>query len=514
MSQFMVSFTGLTPPAWVLEGLRNGDISSLCLFAYNIASPRQLRELTAQLHEAARTGNHPPPLIGIDQEGGQLVAVTGGTTELPGNMALGATRSPELAEKAGRILGAELLAVGCNMNFAPVLDLSHTPDNPAVGVRAFSDDPTLVAELGRAMIRGMQATGIIATAKHFPGHGDTSTDSHYATPVVSRSQEALAARELVPFRAAIEEGIGAIMSAHICYPAFDTVPATLSSRILKTLLRNDLRFDGLIITDAMDMHALEHLSSYARNAEALHAGADLLLLGHLPDQAELIRDLRTLLEPSACERIRHMREHLPLELPSLEVVGCAEHRQIEQEIADASITVVRNERRQASRGQARLPMTLAADARVAVVAVEAGNLTPADTSSGVRVRLVDAIRARHANTFGLTLPYLAEPDVLKGVLQAAAEADVVIVGTVNAKLDPSQAELVHELHRRGKSPIVVALRAPYDILAFPFIETYLCAYSIRDASTEAVAKVLFGEIPARGQLPCSLPGIEVQDVLA
>lgn len=504
MSQLMVSFKGTTPPPWILAGLRQGEIAALCLFAFNIDSLRQLRDLTGQLYRAAHKGNQPAPLVGIDQEGGQLMAVTGGATELPGNMALGATGSSRLAEEAGRILGLELLALGCNLNFAPVLDLSQHPDNPAVGVRAFGDDPALVAHLGSAMIRGMQSVGVLATAKHFPGHGDTSTDSHRQAPQVLRTRGELEACELIPFRAALASGVAAVMSAHIRYPALDKLPATLSAAILQGLLREQLGFDGLIITDAMDMQALADYSALERNEAALQAGADLVLLGHLPDQAGLIRALRGSLRPQSIARIRSVRERLLAELPPAEVIGCREHQQTAQAIADASITLVRD------KGQ--LPLELEPHTRVAVITTKADDLTPADTSSAVTVRLAEAVRARHASTQAISLPYLASAEALSGVLQAALAADIIIVGTINAESDPSQTELVRELQRRGKRPIVVALRSPFDLRAFPAVETYLCTYSIRQVSTEAAARVLFGEIPARGHLPCRLD-VESQGIV-
>ncbi|CAG1773069.1 partial Beta-hexosaminidase A, partial [uncultured bacterium] len=187
MIQLMHSFRGTTLPEAVREAVRRGEIAAFCLFNFNVVSPAQLRELTLALYAAAAEGGLPPPIIGMDQEGGQLIAVSEGTTELPGNMALGATRSPELAEQAGRVLGRELLAMGVNMNFAPSLDINNNPANPAIGIRSFGDDPNLVSVLGRALIRGIQAEGVIATAKHFPGMGDIESDSHFALPVVPHS---------------------------------------------------------------------------------------------------------------------------------------------------------------------------------------------------------------------------------------------------------------------------------------------------------------------------------------
>lgn len=497
----MHSFRGFTPPPAVLEGVRRGDIAAFCLFAYNFESLAQFRELTMRLHQAAREGGCPPPLIGTDQEGGQLMAITGGATELPGNMALGAARSPELARLAGRVLARELLAAGCNLNFAPVLDLNNNPDNIATGIRSFGADPALAGELGSALIAGMQAEGVIATAKHFPGHGDTLVDSHFDVPVINKSLSEMESLELYPFRKAIAAGVGGVMSAHIRFSALDAESiATVSRPILTGLLREKMGFDGLILTDAMDMQAVNRMGTRASIRAALQAGADLVLLGHLPEQIELTAEMRPLYNAASLERIARARAALPQAYPALDMIGCAEHRQIAQAIADASITLVRDNN--------RLPLRPTPETRIAVIAVRPVNLTPADTSSDVQINLAAAIRARHTRVIALEMPYSAPVEAAAPLINAAQDADIIIIGTIAADRDPTQAALVRELQTRGKTPIVVALRTPYDLRAFPQIETYLCAYGIRPATMEAVARVLFGEIPARGVLPCPIPGIE------
>lgn len=502
VTQLMHSFRGLTPPPAVLDGVRRGEIAAFCLFAYNFESLAQFRELTMQLHQAAREGGCPPPIIGTDQEGGQLMALTAGATELPGNMALGATRSPELARQAGRVLARELLAVGCNLNFAPVLDLNNNPDNIATGIRSFGADPSLAGELGCALIAGMQAEGVLATAKHFPGHGDTAVDSHFDVPIINKSLAEMESLELRPFAAAIAGGVGAVMSAHIRFPAFDADSvATVSRPILTGLLREKMGFNRLILTDAMDMQAVNRMGTRESIRAALQAGADLVLLGHLPEQIELTAEMYPLYNAASLERIARARADLPHTLLPLDVIGCAEHQQIAQTIADASITLVRD--------NGKLPLRPTPETTIAVITVRPVNLTPADTSSFVTIRLAEDVRSRHSRVIALELPYGTSTEMVTDVLHAAQSADMVIVGTIAADHDSAQAALVNELHTRGKAPIVVALRTPYDLRAFPQIETYLCAYGIRPVTTEAVARVLFGEILARGVLPCPIPGLEM-----
>ena len=504
MRQLMYSFAGQHPPQEMLEGVRQGTITSFCLFAHwNVESPAQLRELTEALHRAAAEGGHPPPLVDIDQEGGQLIPVTGGATELPGNMPLGATRSPELAEQAGHVLGRELRALGVNLNFAPSLDVNINPDNPVVGVRSFGADSQRVAELGTAMIRGMQDEGVLATAKHFPGHGDTAADSHHAAPVIGFSRERMDTVELRPFRAAIKAGVDAIMPAHIIFTTLDSQwPATLSENVLTHYLRQELGFEKLIISDAMDMYAVAHYGAAESVRRALAAGNDLVMLAHLPEQHALAAQMQHLEQPAALARIQAARQNVPRELLSFDVfdvIDSRAHHEIAQQIANRSIMLVR--------GGERLPLRLGADESILVITPQPVDLTPANTSSEAQIRLAEAIRQRHPRIQAFELPHRYDDSTLNAALRLARQANIVIVGTINADQDTQQAALVQALHVQGYAPIVVALRTPYDLRAFSQVETYLCAYGIRDVTTEAVARVLFGEIEATGMLPCPTPGI-------
>ncbi|MFO7322550.1 MAG: beta-N-acetylhexosaminidase [Chloroflexota bacterium] len=508
MQQLMLSFDGAYPPQEVLDAVQAGKIGAICLFKHrNVETPAQVRRLTEALQQAARAGGQPPLLIGIDQEGGQLIAIAAGATELPGNMALGATRSTELAAKAGYVLGRELLAMGINLNFAPALDVNINPRNSVIGIRAFGDQPALVGELGAALIQAMQEQGVLAVAKHFPGHGDTSIDPHFGAPVNHHNRQRLETVELAPFRRAIEANVVAIMTAHVTFEALDPEhPATQSALVLNGLLRQEMGFNGLIISDALDMYAASRIGSVAGVRAALEAGVDLALMGHIENQLAIVDELAEQARPDAVNRILAARASLPTTLPPLDVVGCAEHQAIAQEIADRSITLVTDD--------GRLPLCPTPETKIAVITVQPTDLTPADTSSSVTVTLGKAIRRRHSNVCEINIPYQAPETSIGDALEACRDAGLVVVGTIAASEDESQAALVRALHERGQSPVVVALRTPYDIVAFPMIETYLCAYGVRTVTCEAVAKVLFGEIEARGILPCAIPGIESQDIIA
>jgi beta-N-acetylhexosaminidase len=262
-------FAGLEPPAWLLDEIERG-LGGVVLFGRNVESGEQLAALTSALGRDV--------IVAIDEEGGDVTRLEARTgSSYPGNLALGAVDDPELTERVAAAIGAELRAVGVNLDLAPVADVNTNPLNPVIGVRSFGADPDLVARHVAAFVRGLQSTGVAACAKHFPGHGDTHQDSHLELPVVEGPIEAA----LVPFRAAIDAGVQAIMSAHIVVRDVDELPATLSHRLLTDLLRGELGFDGLIVTDALEMRAISDGVGVEDGAvQSLAAGADALCLGH------------------------------------------------------------------------------------------------------------------------------------------------------------------------------------------------------------------------------------------
>jgi len=496
----LISFRGYEAPAWVLRALGDGRVPGVCLFNYNFQDLAQFRALNESLLAAAQGGGQPPPLLGVDQEGGQLMAVSGGATELPGNLALGATRSTEYAAATGRILAAELRALGCNLNFAPVLDVASRPENPVVGLRAFGDDPYLVGELGVAMLRALQEGGVLASAKHFPGHGNTTIDSHHAGASVDRSLEELEAVELRPFEKAFGAGLASVMTAHVRYPQLDDQPATFSRAILTSLLRERFGFDGLVITDALDMHALAGTPERDRARTALEAGADLPLLGHMAGQEAMVEALLDTLADSRFDasrrRIERFRATLSYELPPLEPDGWAEHRDAAAAMARASITV--------AHGAQQLPLQLATSDRLCLVNVKTGNLTPAETVGTDGNRLTEQIARRHANTVVVGIDYGAADEAIQSAAERCRGADAVVFATVNAATDPAQQRLFRRLLAMGARPYVLALRSPVDATYFPEARAVICSFGRRSAQTEAAAAVLFGEASAPGSMPLRL----------
>ncbi|MEH1056519.1 glycoside hydrolase family 3 N-terminal domain-containing protein [Micromonospora sp. CPCC 206171] len=282
-------FVGTTPPGWVCRWLGEG-LGSVVLFARNVVDPGQLAALTATLR-----AERPDVLVAIDEEAGDVTRIESALgSSRPGNFALGAVDDPALTEEVARDLGADLAALGVTLNYAPDADVNNNPANPVIGVRSFGADPQLVARHTAAWVRGLQSAGVAACAKHFPGHGDTRVDSHHDLPRIGASRARLDAGELVPFRAAVAAGVQAVMTGHLLVPALDEeLPATLSPRILGDLLREELGFSGVVITDAVEMRAVTDRYGFAGAAvRALAAGADAVCVGGERADEDAARHLR------------------------------------------------------------------------------------------------------------------------------------------------------------------------------------------------------------------------------
>ncbi|WBB52179.1 glycoside hydrolase family 3 N-terminal domain-containing protein [Verrucosispora sp. WMMD573] len=269
-------FVGTVPPAWICRWLGEG-LGSVVLFSRNVVDPAQVAELTAALR-----AERPDVIVAIDEEAGDVTRIESGRgSSRPGNLALGAVDDPALTEQVARDLGVELAAAGITLNYAPDVDVNSNPDNPVIGVRSFGAEPSLVARHTTAWVRGLQAGGVAACAKHFPGHGDTRVDSHHDLPRIDADRARLHAVELAPFRAAVAAGVQAVMTGHLLVPTLDPdLPATLSSRILGGLLREEMGFDGVVVTDAVEMGAVADRYGFAGAAvRALAAGADAICVG-------------------------------------------------------------------------------------------------------------------------------------------------------------------------------------------------------------------------------------------
>jgi beta-N-acetylhexosaminidase len=513
--RLMVAFAGTGVPAAVAQALGRGAFAGVTLFRdHNVQSVEQVRALTAAL-QAATVAAARPLLIAADAEGGQLNGLGDGPTEFAGAMAMGAAGDASLVRRVASATAIELRALGVNVNYAPVCDLATAPDNPALGIRAFGDSPAQVAELAAAYVTGLQEEGVAATVKHFPGLGEATADTHHVVAAVPTSVDELRARELVPFRAAIDAGARLAMAGHVAVPALTgdpELPASLAEPVLTGLLRNELGFRGLAITDALDMRALaQGVAQVVDVITAVRAGEDLLLGTADADLITRLEDglaqaeRRRLVDPASGgvvrERVAELRRWLSgFDQPPLDVVGCADHMAIARELAERSITLVRND-------DGLLPLRLDASARVAVVQSPNARLTPADTSDRVPLLLAQAVRARAATTDELVTsddPTSAEIAALRDKVSGY---DLVIVGTAAAQLREEQAALARAMIEANPRTVCVALRTPWDVMTFPQARTFVCSYGVLRPTIDALVAALFGEIEFRGRLPVEIGGL-------
>ncbi|MEA2024349.1 MAG: glycoside hydrolase family 3 protein [Actinomycetota bacterium] len=509
----MLSFDGTEAPPEVLSTIAGHDGPGVTLFRHrNYRDATQVTELTTTLQASRRVDD--PLLIATDQETGQFMAIGEPATAFAGNMALGAAADPELTRRVGKAIGTEMRALGVNVDYAPVADVNTNPANPALGIRSFGDDPVAVARHVAATVNGLQSVGVAATMKHFPGKGDAHTDSHHALPVLGHDRHRLEAVELVPFKAAIAAGVKLAMTGHFALPAVtgsDELPGTLAHEVLTTLLRDELSFEGVVITDALDMKALTQGTAQIIDVvAAVRAGVDLLLLTAESGMQERITTglqlalSRRLIDPAMLERSRERITDLRAWVgrfpnPPLEVVGCKAHRDLAKEVAERSITVVRD-------SDSLLPLRSGHGA-ILVVQPEPTDLTLADTSSFETPSLADALRRHHRNIDDMVVSHRPDAAAIAAVAERAARADVAVVGTVAASLEPAQADLANAVLATGIPTVTIAMRTPYDLGAYPQSGTHLATYSISRPSLEVAADVMFGTLLAAGKLPVGIAGL-------
>lgn len=513
---FMVGFYGTTPSPEIVEMIQQHHVGGIILFSRNVQNAQQVLELTQSLQRLAKEAGHQTPLlIAIDQENGMVQRLKHGTTQLPGNMALGATDSEQLAYDVALATGRELNALGINMNLAPVVDVNNNPANPVIGVRSFGEEASLVGRLGAAQVRGYREAGVISTLKHFPGHGDTAVDSHLSLPVVPHTMQRLEAIELIPFKECIDAGADCVMTAHVAFPALtgDTQPATLSPIVLRDLLRQRLGFNGVIISDCLEMNAISTTVGVADGSvQTLQAGTDLVLVSHHALlQREAIAAVRTALEKGelslellqqAAQRVRKLKERLSWEhLPSATLptwIGGVTHAQLRDRAYALSTTLV---------GQGEmLPIQLTDAQNLLVLFLERAIRSQVEDQASSARFLVQSMQHYHPHINALIVPAQPTANDVATVEQAASMADVVILVTVNAYQDHNaqQAAIVQNVLTAGKRVIGIAASSPYDVRAFPQIGTWLLTYEPTRPALEAVARVLFGEDQSQGQLPVTL----------
>ncbi|MQY15853.1 Beta-hexosaminidase [Streptomyces sp. RB5] len=501
---------GVDTPAEVVRKYQPGGVIYFVARSDdNMGDPRQIARLSNGLQEvAAGLPGATPLIISTDQEGGLVFRLpTPPATEQPGHMALGATWSPADAYRSHQIIGSELRACGITANYGPVADVNVNAANPVIGIRSFGAEPGAVAALVRASVEGLHRGGVAATAKHFPGHGDTDTDSHFGLPRITHSRAQLDAIDLPPFRAAIDAGIETIMTAHIVVPSLDPtlVPATMSRPILTGLLREELGFEGLIVTDALDMQgaSAEYPPDVAA-VTAFGAGADMLVLSpNLPlAYGALLAAVRSgeisaaRVEESVVRILSHKIRRGLYQDPgvsenrAVKVVGNAEFLADADAITGRSTTLVKND-------GGLLP--LAAGRRVLVTGW--GVATVANLAAGFTA-------AGHTAS---SLETGAVPTQAKiaAAVAAAGDADVVVVSSNilaagGTEKGVAQVALVNALLATGKPVVGLGVRLPYDIARFPAVPAYVATYGYGLTNLRHGVQVITGELSPGGRLPVAI----------
>ncbi|MEW2293589.1 glycoside hydrolase family 3 protein [Streptomyces sp. NPDC006743] len=479
-------------------------------WAHNTRDPQQIAALSNGIQRASlQQPRGLPVLVATDQEHGIVCRVGKPATLFPGAMALGASGSVPDARALGRISGTELRAMGINQDYSPDADVNVNPANPVIGVRSFGADPDAVARLVAAEVRGYQGARVAATAKHFPGHGDTAVDSHYGFPVITHTREVWEKLDAVPFRAAIRAGIDSIMTAHIQFPALDDSgdPATLSHPILTGILRGELGYDGVVITDSLGMQGVR--TKYGDDRVpvlALKAGVDQLLNPPDLDVAwhavlDAVRggELTEARLDESILRILRMKARRGLfedpyvsERQVAHRVGTPGHLAEADRIAERTTTLLVNEAR-------LLPLSRRSHRTLLVVGADPAS--PSGTTGPPTGVLAAALTELGFKATALSTGTAPSAAAIDRAVAAAGDVDAVVVATYNVTAGSAQRTLVERLTATGRPVVALAVRNPYDVAQLPSVPAYLASYSWTDVELRAAARVIAGRVRPRGKLP-------------
>jgi beta-N-acetylhexosaminidase len=491
---FMVGFDALEPNEHITRLIQQQKVGGIILFRRNVQSPEQVTALCKSLQEINAQVSDVPLLIALDQEGGMVMRIEQGVTPLPSAMAFQATGSKEDCEQLHRISGEEMRQIGINMMLSPVLDVNNNPANPVIGVRAFGEDADTVINYGMAALRGLQSAGVITTAKHFPGHGDTSTDSHFAMPLIAHGRTRLDAIELPPFKAAIAQGVHAMMTAHVVFPAIEKepgMPATLSKAVLTDLLRNELGFNGVIISDCLEMAAIANGMGVTQAAiKTLQAGADIALISHIEERQKAAMDAVFAAVESgdisieqinaSVQRIQKLKVLFKIPSEPIRLMQ-PESLALSKKVQKAAVRV-QGDFRPLNR---QLPVTLITvevrlrsevdEAIVARNKEARSSMLPAMLEAGVEVR-----------EFVLS-PEASEQEVAAAIAFAEG-AEQIVLQSYNAVLQKGQQRLIVALPQNKLW--LVAGRLPYDLDLAPNAQGRLASFGCRPAALAPVVEKL------------------------
>lgn len=502
----MAGFPGETLDDGFRELIRTCKVANVILFSHNIRNRQQLRELCLEIQKEVRAATGGPALIAIDQEGGMVSRLPKDAVRIPGAMAVAATGNPENARIAGKITARELRSLGVNFNLAPSLDVNSNRNNPVIGVRSYGDTPETVSAYGIAMMRGLAEGGVLSAVKHFPGHGDTAVDSHVGLPVVEKTEESLAACELIPFRRAIAAGAPCVMTSHILFPKIEkeNLPATMSKKILTGLLRGKLGFRGLIITDCLEMGAIRNTVGTEKGAlAALNAGADMVCISHDACLAQ--------------STVETMEAALQTGALSMERVDEAAQRicSLRAQYGTGDFTdLTPEERRDNFNETERISLCSITPVRLHGEMPVPGPDTLYAGSYATRSTLVSS-----AVDQGLSFPrYLAEElggtplvtpidpktEDIEQVLNVATRCATAVVGLYNGQFNKGQLALVNALCEAGLRVVAVSLRNPYDLFMVDERSDAFAAYEYTELAFRSLVRLFREGKRPEGRLSVTL----------
>lgn len=539
-------------------------LGAVIYFAQNLEETKQSYELTMEMQKAAVKNGGIPMLVCADQEGGLVYRLKTGTA-LPGNMALGATANSGYSYLAGQVIGSELSTIGINTNLAPVVDVNNNANNPVIGLRSYSDNPNVVGEMAVASVAGMAEYHVAGCAKHFPGHGDTAVDSHYGLSSVDKSLEELLTCELVPYKALINQGVDMIMTAHILYPKLEkdmlysfktgkeeALPATMSDDIITGLLKESLGFDGIVVTDAMNMNGItDSWEPVQAVVNAIWAGADMICMPCSLASSKDIVALENIIAgvevsvqagdipmsriDDAVTRILNVKEkHGILEWSAsdyaeenaMATVGSDFHRELERQMAAAAVTVVQNK-------DNTLPLSINEKSKVLIMVpyenekaqmlmgwnrAKAAGLIP----KGAEIRSVRFDKNTSLETYKKNIQW-ADTLILLSEISSSAKMNG------NSWESAYLLEVINYAESKGKTTIVQSVDKPYDVQSYPQADAVLAVYGSKGSSvdpTEALVggitrtkaacgpniiagmEVILGTFGAKGTLPVDIPKME------
>lgn len=496
----MVGFHGTTLPAHIKEWLSSGRIGGVYLFARNIESPAQVKKLVEDCHAVAKY----PILVGIDQEGGIVARLREGFTESPGAMALGASGNVQLAEDVAYMMGRELIAMGINWNFAPVADITHHINNPSVGTRSIGTDKQLVSKFIKAQVRGFQRAGVIATIKHFPGLGNTAIDTHHALAKISGSVDYLYEQDLVPFRAAIDEGVACVMTTHVLFEELDRDhPATLSPIVINRILRDEIGYDGAVCTDCMEMNAIT--DEYGASESAILtvlAGVDMVMFSHTKERQEQAyqavlgavksgRISEERLEQSV-RRIQKLKQDYQYKNPPpLNIIQSEAHQTLAQQAACAGTVLVKSDNKFPVNTDSQDIVCIEFSTQTVSDAVEAGSYTGFTSNLKTRIPAIDC---------HIVNPLDISDSIFATLANEVENCETVILATRNAHMLPKQKDLAQFIITKAQNVILVCLRNPYDAGILNNANTVICTNGDSTPSLKAAVDAICGDYIPKGKL--------------